>query len=211
MLFRSLTGVLAAGISSATTFLSLIGASVANDIIGVKSKKSIMAGRIAMVFVSGIVLAVAVYNPPAIFWIMFLGGAIVASSWMPVALACVFSKRLTKTGAFCGMLFGFLSCFALRLYSSLSGVELPVYLDPSLVGIICNLIAMFAGTRLTRVTEEEKQARERMFVIPEEEKDEEEVRKTLKYVRLSPMIGVLVAGTLLVLWAVPYISGLKIL
>ncbi len=206
-----LTGVLAAGISSATTFLSLIGASVANDLIGVKSKKSIMAGRIAMVFVSGIVLAVAVYNPPAIFWIMFLGGAIVASSWMPVALACVFSKRLTKTGAFCGMLFGFLSCFALRLYSSLSGVELPVYLDPSLVGIICNLIAMFAGTCLTHVTEEEEQARERMFVIPEEEKDEEEVRKTLKYVRLSPMIGVLVAGTLLVLWAVPYISGLKIL
>lgn len=204
-----LTGVLAAGISSATTFLSLIGASVANDIIGSRSKNSITVGRIAMVIVSVIVLAVAIYNPPAIFWIMFLGGAIVASSWMPVAVACVFSKRLTKTGAFLGMLFGFLSCFALRLYSSLFGVTLPVYLDPSFVGILCNIAAMAAGSCLTQVTGEERAAREGMFQVPEKEKEKKEVEKTLRYARLSPLVGVMVAVILLVLWVVPYLSGLR--
>lgn len=202
-----LTGILAAGISSATTFLSLIGASAANDIIGAKSRKSILAGRIAMIAVSVVVFAVAVYNPPAIFWIMFLGGAIVASSWMPVALACVFSRRLTKTGAFCGMLFGFLSCFFLRLYSSLTGITLSVYLDPSLVGMICNVLAMITGTALTRVTEEEKQAREQMFIMPEKEKDPGEIRKTLGYFRLSPLIGVLAAAVMMVLWVIPYLNG----
>ena len=106
-----LTGVLGAGISSATTFLSLIGASFANDVFYSHGRESINIGRLAMIIVSVAVLTLALVNPPSIFWIMFLGGAMAASSWMPVAFASVFSKRLTKTGAFCGMLFGFLGCF----------------------------------------------------------------------------------------------------
>lgn len=154
-----LTGVLSAGISSATTFLSLIGASVANDCLQSKDKKSITLGRITMVIVAVIVLGLAVFNPPSIFWIMFLGGAVAASSWMPVAVASIFSKRVTKTGAFFGMLFGLLGCFVLKLYSSLSGVTLPVYLDPSIVGIVCNFVALIIGSALTQVTQEEKDAR----------------------------------------------------
>lgn len=208
-----LTGVLSAGISSATTFLSLIGASVANDLTanshkGNSAKKdSIKAGRIAMMAASLIVLFVAVYNPPAIFWIMFLGGAIVAGSWMPVAVASVFSKRLTKTGAFCGMLAGFLSCFALRLYASLCHVTLPVYLDPSIVGIVCNIIAMVVGSLLTKVTEEEKNARAALFVVPETEKDPAEINKTLRHSRLSVSVGIIVMLILLVLWVFPYLQG----
>ncbi|MDO5338343.1 MAG: sodium:solute symporter family protein [Eubacteriales bacterium] len=204
-----LTGVLAAGISSATTFLSLIGASVANDIIGSTQRESIFAGRAAMVVASAIVLCVAVFNPPAIFWIMLLGGAIVSSSWMPVALASIFSKRLTKTGAFCGMLFGFLGCFLLRLYTSLSGAVLPVYLDPSIVGIICNILAMILGTALTQVTDEEKEARAALFVMPETEKNAAEMRKTLKYTRLSVLVGISFTAMMLALWVIPYLSGLK--
>lgn len=202
-----LTGVLSAGISSATTFLSLIGSSVANDIIASEGKESIRAGRIVMVIVSIIVLLVAVSNSPAIFWIMFLGGAIVASSWMPVALACVFSKRLTKTGAFCGMLCGFLACFALRLFTSLTGTALPVYLDPSIVGIVCNVIAMIIGSACTQVTEEEKQARSQLFVMPEAEKNAAEVKKTLKYTKLSLLIGVGLFVMLLALWVIPYLMA----
>ena len=202
-----LTGVLGAGISSATTFLSLIGASFANDVFYSRGKKSINIGRIAMVLVSAVVLALALLNPPSIFWIMFLGGAMAASSWMPVAFASVFSKRLTKTGAFCGMLFGFVGCFALRLYTSISGAVLPVYLDPSIVGILCNVIAMVIGSALTQVTEKEKEERERLFVVPAIEKNPVEIRKTLKWTKASTVVGGIVFLLMMVLWVIPYWKG----
>lgn len=199
-----LTGVLAAGISSATTFLSLIGSSFANDIIISEKKNFIRNGQIAMVIVSMIVLVFAISNPPAIFWIMFLGGSIVASSWMPVALGSILSKRLTKTGAFCGMLFGFLGCFAIRFYSAVSGVELPVYLDPSIVGMCCNIVAMVIGTWLTKITDEEREQREALFVIPENEKNINDIKATMKWSRVSIAIGLLITAILLILWVIPY-------
>lgn len=204
-----LTGVLGAGISSATTFLSLIGASFANDVFYSQGKKSIRTGRIAMVAVSAIVLTLALLNPPSIFWIMFLGGAMAASSWMPVAFASIFSKRLTKTGAFSGMLFGFLGCFALRLYTSIRGVSLPVFLDPSIVGIICNIVAMVVGSALTQVSADEKRERELLFVIPQEEKDPVEAARTLKWTKLSFAVGVIVFLMMICLWVVPYRIGLR--
>ncbi len=202
-----LTGVLSAGISSATTFLSLIGASVANDCMQSEDDKSIRYGRITMIIVAVVVLVVAVMNPPSIFWIMFLGGAVAASSWMPVAVASIFSKRVTKTGAFCGMLFGMLGCFLLKVYTSVSGVSLPVYLDPSIVGIVCNVIALVIGSALTQVTDEEKQARAALFVMPESEKDPAQMKSTLRWTKASILIGVVVFAMLMILWVVPYLNA----
>ena len=202
-----LTGVLAAGISSATTFLSLIGTSVANDIFKDKGK-SMLIGKISMVVVCAIVLMLDYFNSPQIFWIMFFGGAIVAASWMPVAVASIFSKRITKCGAFCGMLFGFLGCFITKLYFSISGNTLPVYLEPTLIGIVSNVLAMVIASSLTKVTQEEKDARADLFVVPEKEKDEKEVQKTLKYMKLAPFLGVVVFIVLLFVWVVPYMKAI---
>lgn len=200
-----LTGVLAAGISSATTFLSLVGSSVANDIYKGKGD-SIKIGRISMVIVSAVVLLLAVFNPPQILWIMYFGGAIVASAWMPVALASVLSKRVTKTGAFVGMLAGFLGCFALKLYSNMFHVTLPAICDPVIIGIILNIIGIVVGSALTKVTNEEVEARKKLFIVPAEEKDPKERAKTLKYMRFAPALGVVVAVILILVWAVPYMT-----
>lgn len=201
-----MTGVLSAGISSATTFLSLIGASVANDIVfTADGKKSIHYGRIAMVIVSMIVLVCAIANPPAIFVIMFLGGATAASSWMPVAFGSVFSKRLTKTGAFLGMLFGMIGCLVANLVQSFANIKFPAYLDPAIIGIVCNIAAMFIGSVFTKVTEEEKAQRQALFVIPKSEFDVGEVKKTtgiLKWCGIGA--GIIMALLMLVFWAIPY-------
>lgn len=199
-----LTGVLAAGISSATTFLSLIGASVANDLVGKRHKNPIRVGQLVMLAASIIVLVISLRNPPSIFWIMFLGGAIVSSSWAPVAIGSILSKRLTKAGAFAGMLVGFVACFGLRLYQSLTGITLPVWMDPSLFGMECNIVAMIIVTRLTRVTKEETQARESMFIIPESEKDPARIAVTLKMAKYAILIGALIAAVLLIFWVWPY-------
>ena len=202
-----LTGVLAAGISSATTFLSLVGASFANDVVRTKEEYKIGLGRIAMVIVSVVVMLIALFNPPSIFWITFLGGAIVASSWMPVALASIFSKRITKTGAYLGMLSGFLACFVVRLFSSLNGITLPVYLDPSVVGMGVNVIFMILGSVFTTVSDSEKKSRDAMFVIPDSEKNINEMKKTLKYTKNSVLIGAGFVVFMLIFWVVPYLCG----
>ncbi len=202
-----LTGVLAAGISSATTFLSLIGSSVANDLAGNTKMNHIFTGRITMVTVSLVVLLLAVFNPPSVFWIMQMGGSIVSSSWMPVIVGAVFSKRLTKAGAFSGMLAGFLACFGLRLYMNLAHATLPVYLDPSFTGIVCNVVVMTIVTALTRVTPAENKARQALFVMPESEKDPREMRKTLQMTKWSALTGVIVCVMLLLLWVIPYTAA----
>lgn len=200
-----LTGVLAAGISSATTFLSLVGSSVANDIYRGKGD-SIKIGRVSMIIVSVIVLILAVYHPPQILWIMYFGGAIVASAWMPVALASVLTSRITKTGAFMGMLVGFLGCFTLKLYSNIFHVTLPAILDPVIVGIVLNVIGIVICSALTRVTEEEKNARAKLFIVPIEEKDPLEMAKTIKYMKFAPVLGIVVSTVLAFFWAIPYMT-----
>lgn len=201
-----MTGVLSAGISSATTFLSLIGASAANDLAAAKEDKSIKIGRFVMIAVSVIVLICALTNPPAIFIIMFLGGSTAASSWMPVAVGCVFSRRMTKAGAFCGMLSGMMGCLAANLAKSIGGVNLPAYLDPAIIGILCNIIAIVVGSALTKLTDEEKEARERLFQIPESECDPMAVRKTLNWSLFGIVAGVLMAAIMLVFWVIPLLS-----
>lgn len=204
-----MTGVLSAGISSATTFLSLIGASAANDVVWLKRGgwNSVKTGRIVMVIVSCIVLMCAIFNPPAIFVIMFLGGATAASSWMPVAFASIFSKRITKVGAFSGMLAGMLGCLAANLAKSFLEINLPSYLDPAIIGIICNVTAIIIGSLLTEVTEEEKKAREDLFIVPEHEKNLGERAKALKWTKCGVAVGLLMMLLMLIFWIVPYLRA----
>lgn len=198
-----LTGVLAAGVSSATTFLSLIGTSVSNDIFK-DNKNPIAFGRIAMLIVSAVVAILAITNPPQIFWIMYFGGAIIASAWMPIAFASILSKKVTKAGAFVGMLSGFVGCFVIKLYTNIAGITLPAILDPVVIGIVLNVIGMIIGSALTKVTEEEKKARAKLFVIPESEKDPEKMKKTLKFMKLSPLLGLVITLILILVWVIPY-------
>lgn len=204
-----LSGVLASGLSSATTFLSLIGSNIINDVVKIKNeKKKLIYSRITLLIVAVIICLVCVYQPPQIFWITYLGATIVACSWLPVALASVWSKRVTKTGAFAGMLVGFVVSAVMKIYVSVAGIMLPIYFDPFFVGIAAGVIAMIAGSLLTKVTPKEKEEREALFKVPEEEKDPKEVKKTKIIIAFSIPLGMLVTVALLVLWVVPYLKGI---
>ncbi len=82
-----LIGISAAGISSASTFLSLIGFSVVNDILpgAGDDRKKLARSRWAMLAVSLVVLVLAYLNPPHIFLIMYFGGTVIASAWPSAA------------------------------------------------------------------------------------------------------------------------------
>jgi len=204
-----LAGVLASGISSATTFLSLIGSNIANDVMKIKDeKKQLIIGRIVILVVGVIVCLLCIYNPPQIFWITYLGATIVACSWLPVAIASVWSKRVTKTGAFWGMLVGFVVSSVMKIYTAMNGITVPIYFDPFFVGMVASIIGLVIGSALTQVTEKEKEERELLFVMPESEKDPKEIKKTKIMVALSIPMGICVTVLLLVLWVVPYLKGL---
>ena len=126
-----------------------------------------------------------------------------------MALTSVLSKRVTRTGAFCGMLTGFTVCFAMKLYVNLSGVTLPVWLDPGLAGIVLNLLAMTVGSALTRVSPEEEAMRKALHVLPESEKDPAERKKTLRTAKWGCLLGVFMAAMLVILWVIPYYQGLR--
>lgn len=128
-----LTGILAAGISSASTFLSLIGFSITNDLMNLKGgevDKQLRISRVGMIGASVLVLILAYFNPPQIFWIMYFGGTVIASSWAVVALGSVWSKKLSSMGAFLGMLLGFVGCVGVKSYSVMMSVTLPISFQP---------------------------------------------------------------------------------
>lgn len=204
-----LSGVLASGISSATTFLALIGSNITNDIIKVKDgRRQLFYGRLVVLAVGIIICLLCVFYPPEIFWITYLGATVVACSWLPVAIASVWSKRVTKTGAFCGMLVGFIVSAVTKIYTGVMKVTLPIYFDPFFIGLVAGLLALVIGSACTKVTDKEKEERAKLFVMPELEKDPKEVRKTKIIMLSSISLGVFVTAALLALWVLPYLKGL---
>lgn len=204
-----LSGVLAAGISSATTFLSLIGSNVANDILSFKNdKKRITAGRITILIASIVIMLLCIFNPPAIFWITYLGATVVACSWMPVALASVWSKKISKLGAIMGMIGGFVVSSIMKIYLSIKGITLPIYFDPFFVGMAANILLIIIGSIIKKVTPTEKEEREKLFIVPKENLNEKEIKKTRKIVISSIFLGILIATVLIIFWVIPYYKGL---
>ena len=120
----------------------------------------------------------------------------------------IWSKRVTKTGAFCGMLVGFLVSAVMKIYTGVMKVTLPIYFDPFFIGLAAGILALVIGSACTQVTDKEKEERAQLFVMPETEKDPKEVKKTKLIMLSSISLGVLVTVALLVLWVLPYLNGL---
>ena len=205
-----LSGVLASGISSATTFLSLMGSNITNDVIKIKNpRKNLLYGRLTVLLIGVIICLLCVFYPPEIFWITYLGATVVACSWLPVALASVWSKRVTKTGAFWGMLVGFVVSAVMKIYTGVNSITLPIYFDPFFIGMASGIIAMVVGSACTKVSEKEKEERAKLFVMPESEKDVKEIKKTKLMISLSIPLGIIVTVVMLVMWVIPYLNGLQ--
>lgn len=205
----AITGVLAAGISSATTFLSLIGSSITNDIMMLEDdKKKMRYSRFAILIVCILVMILSYFNPPQIYVILLLSGTVVVCSWFPVCIASVWSKRVTKTGAFAGMLCGFLGCATMKIISSVGGLSLPIYLDSFVVGLIANILGLVIGSAITQTTDEEIKAHKKLFEVPEKENDVIEQKKTKRTLIVFMTMAVLVTVAMIVLWAIPYRNAL---
>lgn len=207
-----LTGILAAGISSASTFLSLIGSSLTNDLIKMKDdnvKKQLTISRVGMGIVSIIVLIVAYFNPPQIFFIMYFGGTVIAASWGVVGLASVWNKKMSEFGAFLGMLLGFLGCAIPKAVGAIAGYTFPIYLDPFFIGVILSIVGIIVGSKLKPATRQEKLNYEEMHIRPESEISEVEDKKTNNFKWVYIGFGIMLGAFFVFMYAIPYMQAVQ--
>ena len=190
-----LAGVTAAALSSATTFLSLVGFSVSNDIFphAARSDRSMLRfSRWIMLLVGAITLVISLFLSPNIFWLTYYVGTVFASSWGPVAFMSIWSDSITARAAYWGISTGFAGNVIPRLMDTLGWVDLPSYLDPILIGGVISLLVVIGVSRMGTVTDVERAHRLALREMPADERDVRQVRWTQ-----GAAIGVAACGLLL--------------
>ena len=205
------SGILAAGLSSASTFLSLVGFSVSNDIFRHSDdpRKQLRSTRYTMLGVGLFVLVLSLVVPRNIFWITYFAGPVFASSWGIVAFMSIWSKRITESGAFWGMVAGFGGNIVTNLVSLLGGVNLPVYMDPILVGAAISFLTIVAVSKSGTVSSQEHAYREQLHHTPKDELNTKDVRRTLVWPTIIMILGVVTMVTIAIFYAHPYRAAIE--
>lgn len=202
-----LAGLVAAGLSSASTFLSLSGFNLSNDILRLKSledRARLKFSRWMMLLVGVLALLVCLLIEQNIFWLTYFGATLFASAWGPVALMSVWSERITASAAFWGIVSGFLGNIIPKLLSVLGVLQLPAWLDPILVGGVISLVVVLVVSARTQVSETERRYRLSLLNVPAEELNPAEARKTLRYAYALGAFGIVMTLVMLRFYVLPY-------
>ena len=210
-------GVLAAGLSSASTFLSLVGFSVSHDILGSSSEQGsaggdnntesrlhLRAARLAMLMVGLSVIGLALLLPRNIYWLTHFAGPLFASSWGVVAFMSIWSERLTEAGAFWGMVAGFGVNVAMNALSLAGWVQWPVAADPILVGVVSSYLVVRVVSNRGVVSVTEANYRAALHSMPPQERDPAVIRQTLVWPKVMVAMGAMIAVALTLFYAMPY-------
>lgn len=210
----AITGIVAGGLSSASTFLSLIGFSAARDVWtvlfrGNRDQQSpqgtaLRFSRTVMLAVSLVVLVVAYIAPPAVFEIGYFAATLFAASWGPLAFLSVYSRRITTRGAITGICTGFITVFVLQALVTFGGLELPVYLHPMILGTAASLLSIFAANVGREPNTEGLEFRQSLFSVPSEERQPSRLKGTLRYTYLTVAVSASVIVFLLFVYVLPY-------
>jgi sodium/pantothenate symporter len=185
-----LAGIMAAALSSASTFLSLVGFSVSNDLFPnriMDEQKLLRISRWTMLAIGLVTLVVAFRAPVDLFWLTYFVGTLFASSWGPVALMSVWSRRITADAAFWGIISGFVFNVGPKGLETLGWVTLPFWLDPVLLGGLVSLVTVLLVSRWGSPSRAEHLYRLRMHRTPASERD----RSAYRLTRLAPLTLVL--------------------
>jgi sodium/pantothenate symporter len=202
-----MTGIMAAALSSASTFLSLSGFSASNDVLKSPGDdhQQLVRSRIAMLAVGLVALGLAWVVPRGnIYWITYFAGTLFASAWGPVAFMSVWSRRITESAAFWGIIAGFLGNLVARTLALLDIVDFPMYLHPILLGGLLSYLTIEVVLRFSQVSDEEHAHREKLHEVPDFEKDPDKLRRTVFWANLVMVSGALLAAVMVVFWVLPY-------
>ena len=197
-------GIVAAALSSASTFLSLVGFSVSRDLMPDRQLTSLGVTRMAMGAVSVVVLVFSMLIPPNVFWITIFIGTVFASSWGPVGLLSIWNKSITARGARWGMLSGLAGNIIPAGLNYLGLISLPSYFEPALLGIVAALVGVWAGSRGQSPSATEVAYRTELHKTPAADLSVQETRITLIAPILLVSYGLAMPWLLLHYYVRPY-------
>ena len=205
-----LAGIMAAALSSASTFLSLVGFSASNDMVQHKTTNEAQAlrfTRLTMLAVGIVVLIASFFFPPNLFWVMLFIGTVFTSSWGPMALMSVWSKSITADAAFWGVVTGFVFNVVPAGLQALGYVELPSYLDPVLIGTAVSLVTIITISKLGKVSRAEALYRMRLHRTPAEELSQKDTKTTLLAPAILIAYGAIMPFVMAHFYVRPYQAG----
>jgi len=202
-----LAGIVAAALSSASTFLSLVGFSVSNDLGARDQIAGLGTTRLVMCAVALVVLGLSLFVPANIFWIMIFIGTVFASSWGPVAFMSVWSKRITARAATWGLVVGLFANVVPAAFDYAGVIALPSYADPALLGVAASFLAIVVVSRRGTPGAKEVAYRERLHETPEVDRDRRKTRVTLLAPALLVVYGACMPVLLLRFYVLPYQRG----
>lgn len=203
-----LSGIMAAAVSSLSTFLQLIGNSIARDIY-IKNQKeysqeqSLKIARIAMFSVSVVILIITIFPPPAVIFISYAAGTMFAASWGPVAIASIFSKKVNKEAAFWSIILGLFGVISGEFTNIFTDITLPMYLQPVIIGTLLSTISLIIGTKFGKVTKEEMIFREHILQTDPSFFDAKNMAITKRYSTMLIVSGIIFIGVAFVYYYVP--------
>lgn len=206
-----LAGILAAGLSSASTFLSVVGFSVTSDILRIKDEdvdKQLKTSRIVTIIVGIVALVLAYLGLGGIRIVAYMASTIIAASWAVPSFGATCCRSLSATGARWAMIAGFLGYLGSRMLCDfqLFGAHLIFinFLDPFFLGLGLSLIFAVIGSKKYPATQEEKDYFDQLQIIPEREKDPKEYARDRLYAYGLIVTGLATTLFLLFTWALPY-------
>lgn len=202
-----LTGILSAGLSSATTFLSVVSFSLANDIFNMNfkdEKEQVNFTRIAVFVVSIIVLGVAYFDIASIRIIAWFASTIIAASWGFLAFASVWSKRLTERGAYLSMVGGFFGYLISKALSEFAELTLKNFLDPFFIGVFISIVLAIFGSIGEQKSDAEIKFYNKLHQIPKSELNYKDYKIDKIYGFILIASGFALAALLIIYWAIPY-------
>jgi sodium/pantothenate symporter len=205
-----MTGIMAAALSSASTFLSLVSFSASHDIFPHHTqddRRHLRITRFTTLVVGVVILGLAFFLPPAILQTTYFAGTLFASSWGPLAFFSVWSDRITAAGAFWGIVTGFLGNAIAKLLSVFEIVALPAFLDPFVIGLALSIVTILVVSKMGRATDAERAYRVMIHRVPSEEIDERKLSQTLRLTKGLMVTGVLTIAVMIVFYALPYAAG----
>lgn len=212
-----IAGVVSAGLSSASTFLSLIGFSAVNDILPAFSGRGqeeatnqatdvgsgLLFNRLIMLGAGVIVLVVTLYSPPAVLDIGIFAATLFAASWGPLAFLSIYSRRITKWGALASLVAGFVTVFVFEALRTFAGVSLPVYLEPVIPGWIVSLAALYVADMGSHPDTEGEAFRSSLLHDRKGKPAPAQIQRTLRYVLVAGLSCVIVIVFLLLVYVIP--------
>lgn len=154
----AMAGIIFAGVSTATTTLSLGAFSIASDIIrdvfkpDMEEKQVMKVSWIAILVLAAISGGLAITEPAVLFYITIFGQGLFVGTFLPTFIAACYWKGTTEKGVLAGMITGIVVYFGITLLGQ-AGISLPFGFHQAHYTIVATALVLFVVSKMGKPTD----------------------------------------------------------